>query len=189
MFRRSWKKLQFATVCAVVLGSGSMVEAQSVGSWVMKAPVPAALSEVGVAYADSKVQVIGGSVLGYTGPYHEEYDPTTDKWRARAPLPRSLDHIGTTVLNGKVYAFGGFVGGSVHSDPTPGHRTSLPSLTSWSRKLRYPSGKPSATIKLRHDRIFSWLRRARPDSGPAIPYKFGRCRAASTPEDHSHCAP
>jgi N-acetylneuraminic acid mutarotase len=131
MFRRSWKMLQFTIVCAVVLGSGSMAQAQSVGSWVMKAPVPAALSEVGVAYADGKVHVIGGSVLGYPGPYHQEYDPTTDKWRARAPVPRSLDHIGTTVLNGKIYAFGGFVGGAVHKD---GQDTAFeydPALDAW----------------------------------------------------------
>ena len=30
----------------------------------MKAPVPAALNEVGVAYADGKLHVLGGSVLG-----------------------------------------------------------------------------------------------------------------------------
>ena len=82
----------------------------------MKAPLPAALSEVGVAYADGKVHVMGGSVLGVTGPYHQEYDPTTDKWRPRSPFPRALDHVGSAVLNGKIYAIGGFVGGAVHKD-------------------------------------------------------------------------
>src|SRR5579872_6110767 len=102
---RSWRMVRYAAVCVVLLGSGGMAQAQSVGSWAMKAPVPAPLDEVGVVYAAGKVHVIGGSVLGYTGPYHEEYDPATDKWRARAPVPRSLDHIGVTVFNNKLYAF------------------------------------------------------------------------------------
>ncbi len=131
MFGRSWKMLAFTAACAVLLGGGSMAQAQSVGSWEMKAPLPAALDEVGVVYAAGKVHVIGGSVLGYTGPYHEEYDPATDKWRAAAPVPRSLDHIGTTVLNGKIYAFGGFVGGAVHKDGQDAALEYDPALDTW----------------------------------------------------------
>jgi hypothetical protein len=87
------------------------------GRWVLKTPLPAALAEVGVAYAAGKLHVIGGNVLLYTGSYHEEYDPVSDKWRPRSPLPRALDHVGTTVLDGKIYAIGGFVGGGkAHSD-------------------------------------------------------------------------
>jgi N-acetylneuraminic acid mutarotase len=133
MFGRYGNLLQFTTVCAVALvGAGlAAAEAQSAGSWVMKAPLPAALDEVGVVYAAGRLHVIGGSVLGYTGPYHEEYDPATDKWRPQAPLPRSLDHVGATVLNGKIYAFGGFVGGAVHKD---GQDTAFeydPALDTW----------------------------------------------------------
>src|ERR1700693_85893 len=104
--------LQFTAACVFALGVGAAsAQAQSAGSWVMKAPVPASLAEVGVAYADGKLHVLGGAVLGFSGPYHQEYDPATDKWRPRAPLPRALDHVGTTALNGKIYAMGGFVGG------------------------------------------------------------------------------
>jgi N-acetylneuraminic acid mutarotase len=69
-----------------------------------------------VAAVGGKVHVLGGAVLGVTGPYHQEYDPATDKWRARAPVPRALDHMGSAVLNGKIYLIGGFVGGGVHRD-------------------------------------------------------------------------
>jgi N-acetylneuraminic acid mutarotase len=132
MLGRSWKLLQSTTVCAVALaGAGMAAQAQSVGSWVMKAPVPAALDEVAVVYAAGKVHVVGGSVLGYTGPYHEEYDPATDKWRPRAGVPRSLDHIGATVLNGKVYAFGGFVGGATHKDGQDAAFEYDPALDTW----------------------------------------------------------
>src|SRR6516225_5438199 len=122
------------TIACVALGAAAAVaqaQAQSIGSWVMKTPMPAALSEVGVAYVNGKVHVIGGSVLGYTGPYHQEYDPATDKWRPRAPVPRSLDHIGTTVLNGKLYALGGFVGGAVHKDGQDSALEYDPALDTW----------------------------------------------------------
>src|ERR1700694_6339853 len=101
------KLLRSAAVCGVALGAlTEAAQAQSAGSWAMKAPLPAALNEVAVAYAGGKVHVMGGSVLGFTGPYHQEYDPATDKWRARSPFPRALDHVGSAVLNGKIYAIG-----------------------------------------------------------------------------------
>jgi N-acetylneuraminic acid mutarotase len=78
--------------------------------------VPARLNEVTVAAVAGKLHVMGGSVLGFTGPYHVQYDPSNDSWRPRAPVPRSLDHIGSVELNGKIYLIGGFVGGGVHRD-------------------------------------------------------------------------
>ena len=66
---RSLRLLQFAAAGGLALGilAGS-AHAQSSGSWAMKAPLPAALDEVAVVYAAGKVHVLGGSVLGYTGP-------------------------------------------------------------------------------------------------------------------------
>ena len=119
----------------------------------MKAPVPAALNEVGVAYADGKLHVLGGSVLGFTGPYHQEYDPATDKWRARSPLPRALDHIGTAVLNGKIYAIGGFVGGGIHKD---GQNTAFeydPALDTWRILRPLKAGRGSVAVVALDGRI------------------------------------
>ena len=110
--------LQGAAAAGIALAlSAATAHAQSQGSWTMKAPVPAAAQrgERGGSRRNI-VHVIGGSVLGFTGPYHVEYDTATDKWRPRAPLPRSLDHMGSAVLNGKIYTVGGFVGGGVHKD-------------------------------------------------------------------------
>ena len=113
---RSWKLQRAAAGFALGVLTAQANAQSAAGSWVAKASLPASLSEVSVVYVAGKVHVFGGSVLGYAGPYHEEYDPATDKWRPRAPVPRSLDHIGATVFNGKIYAFGGFVGGAVHKD-------------------------------------------------------------------------
>src|SRR5262249_55810962 len=113
--RNTIQRLLRGAALAALLGAMTS-PAQAQGSWTMKEPLPARLNEVAVAAVGGKVHVMGGSVLGVTGPYHQEYDPATDKWRARAPVPRSLDHMGSAVLNGKIYLIGGFIGGGVHRD-------------------------------------------------------------------------
>src|SRR5262245_13842372 len=89
------KVLRFAGITSLGIALGVVatdMRAQAQGSWTMKAPVPARLNEVAVAAVGGKIHVMGGSVLGFTGPYHIEYDPTKDSWRPRAPVPRNLDH-------------------------------------------------------------------------------------------------
>jgi N-acetylneuraminic acid mutarotase len=128
----SLKLLRGVIAGGVALGAvTSTALAQSAGSWVMKAPVPAPLNEVSLAYVDGKVHLMGGSVLGFTGPYHLEYDPATDKWSVRAPMPRGLDHMGAAVLNGKIYTVGGFVGGGTHRDGQNAAYEYDPKLDSW----------------------------------------------------------
>ena len=118
MSDRARRVVALACVCAVVgaLASVWASTAEAQGTWTTKAPVPARLNEVTVAAVAGKLHVMGGSVLGFTGPYHVQYDPSNDSWRTRAPVPRSLDHIGSVELNGKIYLIGGFVGGGVHRD-------------------------------------------------------------------------
>src|SRR5215510_562255 len=106
--------LRVIAACAVMAAVANAANAQG-GSWSNKAPMAAALNEVALAAVGGKIHVIGGSVLGVAGPYHQEYDIAKDTWRPRALLPRGLDHIGVAVLNGKLYAIGGFIG-SVHRD-------------------------------------------------------------------------
>jgi N-acetylneuraminic acid mutarotase len=116
MRNATWTLLHFSALAATLAAITVTAHAQAQGSWTMKEPLPARLNEVSVAAADGKIHVMGGAVLGVTGPYHQEYDPATDKWRARAPVPRSLDHMGSATLNGKIYLIGGFIGGGVHRD-------------------------------------------------------------------------
>src|ERR1700704_4755626 len=165
------KLLRSAAACSVALGAlTATAHAQSAGSWVTKAPVPAALNEVTVAYAGGKIHVLGGSVLGFTGPYHQEYDPATDKWRARAPLPRALDHIGSAVLNGKVYAVGGFVGGGVHRD---GQNTAFeydPALDTWRILAPLKAGRGSVGVVALDGKIHALGGRT-PDGTPVVTHQ------------------
>ena len=106
--------LRVLAACAVAAAVATAANAQG-GSWSKKAPMAAALNEVALAAVGGKIHVIGGSVLGVAGPYHQEYDIAKDTWRPRAFLPKGLDHIGVAVLNGKIYTVGGFIA-SVHRD-------------------------------------------------------------------------
>jgi N-acetylneuraminic acid mutarotase len=144
---RQMKMLKVLTLAVLATATvAATVCAQSVGSWIMKAPVPARLNEVAVVAVGGKVHVIGGSVLGFTGPYHLEYDPAKDAWRARAPVPRSLDHIGAAVVNNKIYAIGGFVGGATHKD---GQNTAFeydPILDTWRILAPMKAGRGSVGV-------------------------------------------
>jgi len=138
--------LRLAVFCASFAAWATSAQAQAQGSWTMKEPVPARLNEVAVATVDGKLHVMGGSVLGFTGPYHLEYDPATDKWRVRAPLPRALDHMGSAVLNGKIYTVGGFVGGGVHRDGQNSVFEYDPSLDSWRILAPLKAGRGSVGV-------------------------------------------
>jgi N-acetylneuraminic acid mutarotase len=114
----------------------------------MKAPVPAAINEVSVVYVGGRLHVFGGSVLGYTGPYHVVYDIKTDKWdfRAPAPFPNRLDHVGGTVLNGKIYTAGGFVGGGVHKDGQDAAYEYDPATNTWRTLANLKLGRGSVAL-------------------------------------------
>ena len=154
MFGRCWK-MHMAGCATLVAFAASATAAEPAGSWEMKAPMPAALNEVALAYVEGKVHVLGGSVLGFTGPYHLEYDPAADTWCALSPLPRALDHIGAAALNGKIYAIGGFVGGGVHRD---GQNTAFeydPKLDTWRILRPMKAGRGSVAVVALGDRIHS----------------------------------
>src|SRR5262249_51010824 len=156
MSDRARRVMTLACVCAAV-GMWASVWASAAqaqgtpqgtpqGTWTMKAPVPARLNEVTVAAVAGKLHVMGGSVLGFTRPYHVQYDPANDSWRTRAPLPRSLDHIGSAELNGKIYLIGGFVGGGVHRD---GQNTAFeydPASDTWRILAPMKAGRASVGV-------------------------------------------
>jgi N-acetylneuraminic acid mutarotase len=132
----------------ILLGAlfAAPVFAQDAGRWEMKAPAPASLSEVSVVLAGGKVHLLGGSVLGFTGPYHLEYDPASDKWAQRAAVPRSLDHMGAAVLNGKIYLVGGFIGGTTHNDGQNAAMEYDPALDSWRLLASMKAGRGSVGV-------------------------------------------
>lgn len=79
-------------------------------SWRERAPLPRALTHVGLAALDGKIYSIGG----FLGDVHEEaqadafvYDPATNHWSTLPSLPAPRGSVGTVALNGKIHAIGG----------------------------------------------------------------------------------
>ncbi len=76
--------------------------------------MPAPRAEVAVVALDGQLHALGGAVGGTAGPYHDVYDPATDRWQSDTPLPEGRDHLGVAAARRQdLAAFGGFVG-SVH---------------------------------------------------------------------------
>src|SRR3954469_7747989 len=138
-------------VGTIVLSAGALMLlvaaalAQESGSWSTRAPVRAPLNEVALAAVNGKIHVVGGSVLGVAGPYHQQYDPATDQWQSRAVLPRGLDHIGAGVLNGKIYTVGGFTA-SVHANAQNAAFEYDPATDSWRTLPPVKAGRGSVGV-------------------------------------------
>lgn len=86
-------------------------KAANQGRWVTKAALPLPRSEMAwaTAHAD-KMHLVGGyGEQRVDRPYHQVYDPITDRWSDATPLPKGANHVGVCVLDGNLYAIGGFV--------------------------------------------------------------------------------
>jgi N-acetylneuraminic acid mutarotase len=84
--------------------------------WELKAPLPAAMSEVSVTTDGQRVYVLGGTLQEGDDPMQAEfasskflaYDPDKNSWQELAPLPQTVTHIGTAYYDGHIFAVGGF---------------------------------------------------------------------------------
>jgi len=80
-------------------------------SWVSKAPMPTARSNLGVAVVNGKIYAIGGynSSWELVGN-NEMYDPSGDTWTTLAPMPTPRAQFGIAVFQNKIYVIGGVIG-------------------------------------------------------------------------------
>lgn len=111
--------------------------------WEALAALPAPRANVGVALADGKIYVVGGSSAGADGASYQQYasvfayDIATNHWVEVAPLPQSYAAMAVTAINGKVYAFGGLDGNGTASAQSylydPAHNR-------WTLKAPMPNG-------------------------------------------------
>src|SRR3954464_8304496 len=106
LFRRTFLALILISVSAnFVHAAGAAPERFP---WSLRAPLPAANSETGIAELDGKIYVIGGY------PWDRKtvatvlvYDSRSDKWQAAAPLAVPLNHVMPATAIGKIYVIGG----------------------------------------------------------------------------------
>jgi N-acetylneuraminic acid mutarotase len=84
-------------------------KAAAQGRWISRAQLPLPRSEMAwaTAHADRMHLVGGYGMQRVDRPYHQIYDPKTDRWTDAAPLPRGANHVGVAVMGDKLYAVGG----------------------------------------------------------------------------------
>ena len=83
--------------------------------WAPLADLPGPRANIGVAFLQDKLYVVGGSsnLTGFDFYQYKQYatlliyDPATNRWSEGAPLPRAYASMAVAVANGKLYAFGG----------------------------------------------------------------------------------
>jgi N-acetylneuraminic acid mutarotase len=144
--------LRRLAIAGVIAGLGTGAHAQ--GSWTTKRAMAAAINEVAVAAVGTKIHVLGGGVLGFAGPYHQEYDTQKDTWRSRAPLPKGLDHVGVTVANGRIYTVGGFIG-SPHRDGQNAAYEYDPATDTWRILALMKAGRGSVGVAALNGKIYA----------------------------------
>ena len=81
------------------------------GRWQVRAALPLPRSEMAWAVDFlGRMHLVGGyGEQRVDRPYHQVYDPVSDRWSDAAALPRGANHVGIAVLDGKLYAVGGHV--------------------------------------------------------------------------------
>lgn len=84
-------------------------KAANPGRWVTRAALPLPRSEMAwaVEYGDQMHLVGGYAEQRVDRPYHQVYDPRTDRWTDAPSLPRGANHVGVAVMNDRLYAIGG----------------------------------------------------------------------------------
>lgn len=93
-------------------GASTLVEVyDSVNDqWQLRAPLPRALTHVGLAAVDGKIYSIGGFIADIHKQAQKDafvYDPATDTWNRIPSLPSPRGSVATVALNGKIHAIGG----------------------------------------------------------------------------------
>ncbi|HWP23836.1 MAG TPA: kelch repeat-containing protein [Candidatus Binatia bacterium] len=135
-----WLSGSFVSLYAASSESGSY-------SWSLRAPLPFANSEMGVAELDGKIYVIGGYPWDRkTVATVQVYDSRTDKWQIVAALPRALNHVMAAAVDGKIYVIGGQT--SELSDPDKAGFVNTtyeydPALNRWTQRASMPTSRSS----------------------------------------------
>jgi N-acetylneuraminic acid mutarotase len=139
-------------------------------TWQKRAPLPNALSHVGVAALDGKLYAIGGFVkVVHIGPQNLAfvYDPVTDKWSVLPDSSSPLGSVAVAAASGKIHIFGGRTSDRVIKISPPGtpdlfagfgtvttHKIYDPKSGSWSLGAPIPGdGRDHMGIATVNDKI------------------------------------
>lgn len=118
----------------------SVVSQGGTTGWSLKAPMPTARIDAGVAVVNGILYVIGGAkdqtLQGLATV--EAYDPAKDTWTTKAPMPTARFGVGVGVIGGSIYV----IGGSEKGDSFTGaFEIYSPQSNKWTAKTPIPTPK------------------------------------------------
>jgi hypothetical protein len=128
-------------------------------SWMTKAPMSVARSDLGVATVNGKIYAIGGSTQQSTGmdsnggvvDTNEEYDPLTNAWGFEAEMMTPREGFATAVLDNSIYCIGGLNGYGAESAVSEVY---YPANNSWSTKASLPTAEEGMQANVINGKIY-----------------------------------
>jgi N-acetylneuraminic acid mutarotase len=122
-------------------------------SWTTKADMPTSRLGPGVAVANGKIYVIGGTGGGGYLNTNEEYDPATDTWTTKKPMPTARASFGIAVYQNKIYCIGG--GGDFGFEEVTGVNEVYDPLTdTWTTKTSMPTAREFLCANVVNGKIY-----------------------------------
>jgi len=122
--------LAFLTASFVIAAKPVSAAAPVENSWVSKAPMHVARSDLRVAVVNGKIYAIGGNTQNGVVGVNEVYDPATDTWTMKTPMPTPRVYFASAVYQNKIYCIGGI--------PDSANAIYDPSTDNWTTKAPMP---------------------------------------------------
>jgi YVTN family beta-propeller protein len=115
------------------------------GSWVTKAPMPAAAGEGGCAVVNGIIYVIGDT-------FNYAYNPTTDTWSSMTAMPTPRDSFAVAACGNKIYIIGG-------TEDASGSTCSVnevydPATNSWATAASMPTARSEMNAATADGKIY-----------------------------------
>ena len=136
-------------------GPGSALPTVDGGTWMQRANLLEANSELALAEANGKLYLLGGYPASrQTARTVQIYDTASDRWELGPPLPQPNNHGMAAGVNGKIYLIGGqptdlsegpYVDTVYELDPAKG---------TWTEKARMPTARSSGVAIVHQGLIY-----------------------------------
>lgn len=132
-------------------GNGDGVDGER--SWSERAPAPQPATEVGAAWFDGQIWVIGG-FAGDASPLDavQVYDPGEDSWATAAPLPVRVHHATVVATDDSLLVVGGYQGAGF-GEPTDQVWALTADSDVWSEGPRLPAPRGAGAGAWDGDRV------------------------------------
>lgn len=161
MLEMRLRHMKFITFYLTLVALMSAAQAQAPGNWTMKAPIPVARNEVALAAVAGKVHVIGGSVQGVAGIWHDEYDPAANSWTSGAPLPTARSGVAYALYQGLMLVLGGELAPNTFAE----NEAYDWKTATWRTLAPMPAGRHGTAAAVAGGRVYLAAGSLRPGSG------------------------